>query len=140
MKLQELIVKVLESKQATRSELASVISVHPDTLSKIKSGKYNLSEERSEGFIQTILEVYPQESTLPVEEEKPEVTSPEEGKKLTDVAAFANWLKVPERKVRRILRQEFGKLEGRKQWDLSKLTAEEQSELAAKITKGRGTK
>ena len=33
MKLQELIVTILESKKATRSELASVISVHPDTLS-----------------------------------------------------------------------------------------------------------
>ena len=107
MKFQELIVTILESKKATRSELASVISVHPDTLTKIKNGKYNLSEEKAETYLKAILEVYPPEA--PVEEEQPkDEAGLVEGKKSTTVEYLANAYGFKPQKVRRILRKLFG--------------------------------
>ena len=106
MKLQELIVTILESKKATRSELASIISVHPDTLTKIKNGKYNLSEEKAEAYTKAILEVYPQEA--PAEEQPEDEAGLVEGKKSTTVEYLANAYGFKPQKVRRILRKLFG--------------------------------
>jgi len=118
MKLQELIVTILESKKATRSELASVISVHPDTLTKIKNNKYNLSEEKAEAYTKAILEVYPQEA--PVEEQPEDEAGLVEGKKSTTVEYLVNAYGFKPQKIRRILRKLFGEThEKGKTWTLT---------------------
>jgi hypothetical protein len=135
MKAQEMIVKALELKLVTRTEIANLIGVHADTVSGFKTGKKAINEKMESTIISTLIQNFPEEFA-PKVEVKAEEPKTDEEVKITDVAALANYLNVSERKLRRILRGMFGK-QGGKAWDLSTLTSEQQSELESKALKGR---
>ena len=135
MKLQELIKNLMDSKKATRSELATLMSVHPDTLTKIKNGKYNLSEEKAEAYLNTILEAYPEEQ--PEEQPQPkDEAGLVEGKNSTTVEYLVNAYGFKPQKVRRILRKLFGE-EGHEKGKTWTLTTEQFSKLEAELL-GKG--
>ena len=135
--VKELIVKVLAEKLATRTELAELIKVHPDTISGLKSGKKTVSEKKALEIIEVINTTYFPIIEEPIIEEPTITTDDEagrlEGKETTVVELIANDTGINPRKIRRVLRQLFGKLSaGQKQWAL---TSEQYDELILKLTK-----